>query len=69
MLVTHYFPADGEYDFNIRDFYFGGAGYVTKIDAPHTVILTIDDVRVFEGSVGGPKDLQAVDHAPGRSGR
>lgn len=61
MLVTHYFPADGEYDFNIRDFYFGGAGYVTKIDAPHTVILTIDDVRVFEGSVGGPKDLQAVD--------
>jgi mono/diheme cytochrome c family protein len=61
MLVTHYFPADGEYDFNIRDFYFGGAGYVTKIDAPHTVILTIDDVRVFAGAVGGPKDLQAVD--------
>ena len=61
MLVTHYFPADGEYDFNIRDFYFGGAGYVTKIDAPHTVILTIDDVRVFQGSVGGPRDLEAVD--------
>ncbi len=61
MLVTHYFPADGEYIFNIRDFYFGGAGYVTKIDAPHTVILTIDDVRVFEGTVGGPADLQAVD--------
>src|ERR1700733_2919173 len=61
MLVTHYFPADGEYNFNIRDFYFGGAGYVTKIDAPHTVILTIDDVRVFEGTVGGPADLQAVD--------
>jgi mono/diheme cytochrome c family protein len=61
MLVTHYFPADGEYIFNIRDFYFGGAGYVTKVDAPHTVILTIDDVRVFEGTVGGPADLQAVD--------
>jgi hypothetical protein len=61
MLVTHYFPADGEYIFNIRDFYFGGAGYVTKIDAPHTVIMTIDDVRVFEGTVGGPADLQAVD--------
>jgi mono/diheme cytochrome c family protein len=61
MLVTHYFPADGEYNFNIRDFYFGGAGYVTKIDAPHTVILTIDDVRVFDGTVGGPADLQAVD--------
>jgi hypothetical protein len=61
MLVTHYFPADGEYVFNIRDFYFGGAGYVTKIDAPHTAILTIDDVRVFQGTVGGPTDLQAVD--------
>ena len=33
MLVTHDFPADGEYDFNIRDFYFGGAGYMTKIEA------------------------------------
>ncbi len=61
ILVTHYFPADGEYIFNIRDFYFGGAGYVTKVDAPHTVILTLDDVRVFEGTVGGPTDLQAVD--------
>jgi hypothetical protein len=61
MLVTHYFPADGEYIFNIRDFYFGGAGYVTKIDAPHTAILTIDDVRVFAGTVGGAADLQAVD--------
>ena len=61
MLVTHYFPADGEYVFNIRDFYFGGAGYVTKVDAPHTVVLTIDDVRVFEGTVGGPADLRAVD--------
>ena len=61
MLVTHYFPADGEYDFNIRDFYFGGAGYVTKIDAPHTVVMTIDGVRVFEGTVGGPADQRAVD--------
>jgi Protein of unknown function (DUF1592)/Protein of unknown function (DUF1588)/Protein of unknown function (DUF1585)/Protein of unknown function (DUF1595)/Protein of unknown function (DUF1587) len=68
MLVTHYFPADGEYDFNIRDFYFTGAGYVTKVDAPHTVVLTIDDVRVFEGTVGGPKDLQAVDQRQAEAG-
>ena len=33
--VEHDFPADGEYVFNIRDFLFMGAGYVTKIDAPH----------------------------------
>ena len=61
MLVTHYFPADGEYEFSIRNFFFGGAGYVTKIDQPHRVILTIDDVRVFAREFGGPEDLKAVD--------
>ncbi len=61
MLVTHYFPADGEYEFNIREFFFGGAGYVTKIDTPQRVLLTIDDVRVFEGTFGGEQDLRAVD--------
>ena len=60
-VVVHDFPADGEYVFNIRDFFFMGAGYVTKIDDPHTVILTIDDVRVFQQSVGGPADQKYVD--------
>jgi Protein of unknown function (DUF1587)/Protein of unknown function (DUF1595)/Planctomycete cytochrome C len=62
LLVEHYFPADGEYEFNIRNFFFHGAGYVTKIDTPHRVILTIDDTRVFEQSFGGPEDLKAVDY-------
>ena len=61
MLVEHYFPADGEYEFNIREFFFGGAGYVTKIDAAHHVILTLDDNRVFDGVFGGQEDLKAVD--------
>jgi hypothetical protein len=61
MLIEHYFPADGVYEFNIRNFFFGGAGYVTKIDQPHRVILTIDDVRVFQAEVGGAEDLKAVD--------
>ncbi|MEJ0035025.1 MAG: DUF1592 domain-containing protein [Gammaproteobacteria bacterium] len=61
LIVDHYFPADGEYEFNIRDFFFGGAGYITKVDQAHKVIMTIDDVRVFEQSVGGPKDLKEVD--------
>jgi mono/diheme cytochrome c family protein len=60
-VLDHYFPADGEYEFNIRNFFFGGAGYVTKIDQPHHVILTIDDDRVFDRSFGGPEDLKAVD--------
>src|SRR5262245_8207783 len=61
MLVEHYFPPDGDYAFNIRAFFFGGAGYVTKIDTPQRVLLTIDDVRVFEGQFGGAEDLRAVD--------
>jgi len=61
LLIDHYFPADGEYEFNIRDFFFGGAGYITKVDQPHKVIMTIDDVRVFEQSAGGAEDLKDVD--------
>jgi mono/diheme cytochrome c family protein len=61
MLVEHYFPADGEYEFNIREFFFMGAGYVTKIDSRHRVILTIDDQRVFQQEAGGPEDLKYVD--------
>jgi hypothetical protein len=60
-LIEHYFPADGEYEFSIRQFFFGGAGYVTKIDSAQHVILTIDGRRVFEGAFGGPADLKAVD--------
>ena len=61
MVVEHYFPADGDYDFSITDFHFAGAGYVTKIDAPHRVIMTVDGARVFEQVVGGPEDLKLVD--------
>jgi hypothetical protein len=61
LLIDHYFPADGEYEFNIRDFFFMGAGYVTKIDQQHRVIMTLDDVPVFRQDVGGPEDLKDVD--------
>ncbi|HEY4214215.1 MAG TPA: DUF1592 domain-containing protein [Steroidobacteraceae bacterium] len=61
MYVDYYFPADGEYEFNIRNFFFHGGGYVTKIDTPQTVVLTIDDVPVFKRSFGGAEDLRAVD--------
>lgn len=59
--VDHHFPADGEYVFSIREFFAMGAGYVTKVDDPHVVILTIDGRRVFQQTYGGPEDLKAVD--------
>ncbi|RYZ58957.1 MAG: DUF1587 domain-containing protein, partial [Proteobacteria bacterium] len=61
MVVEHNFPVDGEYSFFIRDFHFGGAGYVNRVDHPHRVILLIDDERMFEQTVGGPEDLKAID--------
>ncbi|MET0291424.1 MAG: DUF1587 domain-containing protein, partial [Steroidobacteraceae bacterium] len=61
MVVEHYFPADGEYAFFIRDFHFTGAGYINRVDAAHRVVMFIDDERVFEQSVGGPEDLKSVD--------
>jgi mono/diheme cytochrome c family protein len=60
-MVEHDFPADGEYVFSIREFFFMGAGYVTKIDDQHRVILTVDGRRVFQQDVGGPDDQKAVD--------
>jgi len=59
--VDHFFPADGEYVFSIREFFAMGAGYVTKVDDPHTVLLTIDGKRVFQHTYGGKDDLKAVD--------
>src|SRR5690606_24654912 len=59
--VDHHFPADGEYVFSIREFFAMGAGYVTKVDDPHVVILTIDGRRVFQQTYGGKEDLKAVD--------
>ncbi len=60
-LIDHYFPVDGEYKFNIRDFFFHGAGYVTKVDAAHKVVMTIDSVPVFSETLGGAQDLKDVD--------
>src|SRR5690606_12458095 len=59
--VDHHFPADGDYVFAIREFFAMGAGYVTKVDDPHVVILTIDGRRVFQQTYGGEDDLKAVD--------
>ncbi|HUN73846.1 MAG TPA: DUF1592 domain-containing protein [Steroidobacteraceae bacterium] len=64
MAIERFFPGDGVYEFSIRPFYLGGSGYITKLDAPHHVILTVDGARVFDRTVGGPEDLKAVDQHP-----
>ena len=59
MLVDHIFPADGEYEFDIAA--LSGVGYITGLDTANTLVLTIDDEKMFENSLGGPADWKAAD--------
>jgi hypothetical protein len=62
MLVEHNFPADGDYQFDLS--VFGGVGYIIGLDYPNRVVLTVDDKKVFEQTIGGEKDLKAADQHP-----
>lgn len=67
MEVTHYFPADGDYVFDLS--VFTGIGYLIGLDTPQDVVLTIDDQKVFEKSVGGAADLKEADQHPNESAK
>jgi hypothetical protein len=59
MLVEHHFPADGEYEFSVAGLV--GAGYVWGVMDENTLIITIDDQKIFEAKLGDRADLRAVD--------
>jgi hypothetical protein len=59
MLVEHFFPADGEYAFDLGG--LARARYVEGLDYRHRLILVIDGKKVFEDEIGGPEDVEAVD--------
>ncbi|PZN34563.1 MAG: hypothetical protein DIU71_02290 [Proteobacteria bacterium] len=59
MLIEHYFPADGVYELTISGLV--GAGYLWGVLDENTLIVTLDDVKVYENTLGGPEDLDAVD--------
>ena len=59
LLVEHLFPADGDYKLNIGG--LAGAGYVRGMEYRHTLVVTIDGVKVFSGQIGGEEDLKAID--------
>jgi len=64
VLIEHLFPADGEYRFNISGLVTGG--YVGGLEYEHTLIMTIDGTRVFQGKIGGEEDRKAVDQLQAR---
>lgn len=57
--VQHFFPADGEYEINLpsplRNIWFVG------IEHASTLIVTLDGVKVYQTSIGGPEDDRALD--------
>ena len=55
LLIDHYFPLDAEYDFAVfltRNI----VGYMTGLEWPHELEISIDGERVFIAPVGGEED-------------
>ena len=59
LLVEHSFPSDGDYKLNING--LASAGYVRGMEYRHTLIVTLDGAKVFEGQLGGEEDIRAID--------
>jgi hypothetical protein len=60
ILIHHNFPLDGDYEFSVvilRNI----VGYVTGMEFPHQLEISIDGARAFIAPVGGKADLELVD--------
>ncbi|MGB6947286.1 MAG: DUF1587 domain-containing protein [Bryobacteraceae bacterium] len=60
ILIHHNFPLDADYEFNVillRNI----VGYLTGMEFPHQLEISIDGQRVFIAPVGGKADLELVD--------
>jgi hypothetical protein len=60
ILIHHNFPLDADYEFNVillRNI----VGYLTGMEFPHQLEVSIDGARVFLAPVGGEEDLKLVD--------
>jgi len=60
ILIHHNFPLDADYEFNVfllRNI----VGYLTGMEFPHQLEISLDGERVFLAPVGGEEDLKLVD--------
>lgn len=55
MKFTHFFPADGEYRFNVLDIDAGL--YPRGMETASTMVILVDGVEVNRVNIGGPEDL------------
>ena len=59
MVVTHEFPADGEYELNIGN--LAVALWVYNMEFKNTLIATLDGKKFWQGDIGGEEDMKSID--------
>jgi mono/diheme cytochrome c family protein len=60
LLIRHNFPLDAEYDFSVK-LLRNIVGYITGLEWPHQLEITVDGERAFVAPVGGPDDNKMSD--------
>jgi hypothetical protein len=59
IVVTHDFPADGEYVINIAN--MAQAIWVYNMEFENHLVVTVDRQKVYETTIGGEEDMKAID--------
>ena len=62
-MFEHVFPADGEYEFQVR-LYRSNLSAIRGLEDPHQIELTIDGERKLFTRIGGPEDLVPLQKNP-----
>ena len=62
-VFEHVFPADGEYEFQVR-LYRSNLSAIRGLEDPHQIELTIDGERKLFTRIGGPEDLVPLQKNP-----
>jgi uncharacterized protein DUF1592/uncharacterized protein DUF1588/uncharacterized protein DUF1587/uncharacterized protein DUF1585/uncharacterized protein DUF1595/cytochrome c len=63
MRAKHTFPVDGEYEFQVR-LYRTNLSAIRGLEDPHEIELTLDEEPILRASIGGEKDLVALQTNP-----
>jgi len=67
LLIHHNFPLDAEYEFSVK-LLRNIVGYITGLEWPHQLEITVDGSRVFLAPVGGEEDNKMMDANLGVAG-
>ena len=67
LLIRHNFPLDAEYQFSVK-LLRNIVGYMTGLEWPHQLEITVDGERVFIAPVGGAEDNKMSDENMSEAG-